>query len=708
MRRLRIKGLLSSVRTHMVLLVLLAIVPCATLVIYKDLQQRKHDHEQARTRSIELAGTLSFQYRSAQTNIRSVLASLAAVDLGTDPERCALELKALKDQFPQFFNIGVADLDGNIVCAALPGSPSTNIADREFFTTARDTGNFAQGTFQLGRLTGMPSVGYGYPIKRADGSTAGVMVTTIDVAIFSRGLAQAALPAGASATLYDRNGVVLARFPNPEQFVGQDRSASPAWRGIGPALDGTYEAQGLDGTPRLYAYARIGDAQNGAILSVGLPREDVFAFANQNLAKGLVFLLAVALFAAVIAALFGEWSLVMPLHALAVASRRLAGGDLTVRSGLAKRDGEVGDLAGAFDRMAVLLERRERIEQEIEAKLTRKVSQLNALHGVFLHITENLSTDDVVQTALDQAAQLVDADVVVLRLLQGQVLEVAGSVSRHQDANLDLSPVRLGEGLMGEIALSGKSVRVERSVGGLMRQGQVVPGAESGLAVPVMIHGNILGTLGCWSLSEATFSEEDQQLLEMFAAQIAVAIAAATARENSDRLARVDSLTGLYNRLQLSEDEPAIIRSVQSQPMMVAMIDIDFFKRFNDEYGHLVGDRVLREVASSLRRVLRSTDRLYRFGGEEFLLLAPCDDEAVAHVLAERVRRSVETHPFEARAGEEARKVTVSVGVALLRDNDETLSIATEHADQALYEAKGSGRNRCAIWGRSVPGRLAA
>jgi diguanylate cyclase (GGDEF)-like protein len=223
-----------------------------------------------------------------------------------------------------------------------------------------------------------------------------------------------------------------------------------------------------------------------------------------------------------------------------------------------------------------------------------------------------------------------------------------------------------------------------------------------------MIHGTILGTLGCWSLTAEDFSAEDQQLLEMLATQIASAIAAAASREDSERLARVDTLTGLHNRLQLSEDEAAIVRSVEVQPMMVAMIDIDFFKRFNDEYGHLVGDRVLREVAASLRRVLRSTDRLYRFGGEEFLLLAPCDDERAARALAERVRRSAETHPIETRAGELARKVTVSVGVALLSNNDDALSAAIERADQALYEAKGNGRNRVSFWDGDQEERLAA
>ena len=692
-----IKRLLTSVRTHMVLLVLLAILPCATLVVYKDVQQRKQHHDEARTQTVELARSLSSQYRDAQRNIRSILGVLAALNLQSDPARCRVELRVLAEQFPQFFNLGVADMNGDLVCTAV-ATPTTNVADRDYFITARDTGEFSQGTFLISARGGTPSIGFGYPIRDASGRTTGVISTTLDLTWFNRGLAAASLPDGGTATLFDRNGVVLARFPNPEKFVGVDTRSTPTWAGIGSAVSGTYDAAGLDGEERLYAYTKIGDEQNGAVLSVGVPRDSVYASANQDLVRGMAFLIVVALFAMFAAALFGEWSLVTPLKALAVASRRLASGDLSVRSGLAVQQGEVGALASSFDRMADLLEKRERVEKEIEDKLTRKVTQLNALHGIFSRITENLHTEDVVNSALEQAALLVDAEVVVLRLLRGQILEVAGSYSRNSAATLDLQPVRLGEGLMGELALTGKPVRVERGARGLMGRGQGIGGAQSGLAVPVMIHGNILGTLGCWSLAEATFSAEDQQLLEMFATQIAAAIAAATSRENSDRLARVDSLTGLNNRLQLSEDEPLIERAVEAQPMMVAMIDIDFFKRFNDEFGHLVGDRVLREVATSLRRVLRSTDRLYRFGGEEFLLLAPCDDDVAAMALAERLRRGVEAQPFAARAGERARPVTVSVGVSLLNNDDDSISAAIERADQALYEAKGGGRNRVALW----------
>ena len=231
-----------------------------------------------------------------------------------------------------------------------------------------------------------------------------------------------------------------------------------------------------------------------------------------------------------------------------------------------------------------------------------------------------------------------------------------------------------------------------------MRPGQGIAGAQSGIAVPVMIHGTVLGTLGCWALRPSAFSIDDERLLEMLATQIAAAITAATSREDSERLARIDSLTGLPNRLQLSEDEASVERTAADQGLAVLMIDIDWFKRVNDVYGHLLGDRVLRQVGTILRQVLRSTDHVYRFGGEEFLVIAACSSETESLALAERLRVAVDKSVILRRADETGIHVTVSVGVTMLKRPTHTLVEAIDMADQALYAAKSKGRNQSALW----------
>jgi diguanylate cyclase (GGDEF)-like protein len=508
--------------------------------------------------------------------------------------------------------------------------------------------------------------------------------------------------------LFDRTGVALARYPEPAAFVGTSYYDSELLTRTRDGSGSTFEANGLDGKRRFYAYTLVGEETQPALLAVGLPESSLFGEANANLRRGLAFLAGVAVIAIIFASMFGDFFLVRRLRSVVAASRRLAGGDLKARSGLTIQYGELGSLSHSFDRMADAIEKRDSNNLEIAESLEKKVRQLDALHGVFSKITETLHTEDVVRSALTEAAQLVNAEVTVLRLIKGTELEVAGFVSNNPAIELDLQPVTVGEGLIGTVAESAKTMRAERNVEDQMQAGQGIAGAQSGIAVPVMIHGTVLGTLGCWALRPSAFSIDDERLLEMLATQIAAAITAATSREDSERLARIDSLTGLPNRLQLSEDEAAVERTAADQGLAVLMIDIDWFKRVNDVYGHLLGDRVLRQVGTILRQVLRSTDHVYRFGGEEFLVVAACSSEAESLALAERLRAAVDQSVILRRADETGIHVTVSVGVATLKSPTHKLVEAIDMADQALYAAKNKGRNQSALWSTETSQSAAA
>jgi diguanylate cyclase (GGDEF)-like protein len=156
-------------------------------------------------------------------------------------------------------------------------------------------------------------------------------------------------------------------------------------------------------------------------------------------------------------------------------------------------------------------------------------------------------------------------------------------------------------------------------------------------------------------------------------------------------LSKIDSLTGLMNRHGLNEDFREEIRNqLGDYPVSLMFIDIDHFKSLNDTYGHHLGDEVLRRVAHCIGEHSRQSDKAVRWGGEEFLLLMPGTPAAEARMAAERLRKAVENlaHP---ELG--SRSVTVSIGLGEIR-LEETLEQALERADQALYRAKASGRNR--------------
>lgn len=156
-----------------------------------------------------------------------------------------------------------------------------------------------------------------------------------------------------------------------------------------------------------------------------------------------------------------------------------------------------------------------------------------------------------------------------------------------------------------------------------------------------------------------------------------------------EQLASTDALTGLYNRYKFSElflfEHRVMLQ--RNNKMSLLMLDIDFFKRVNDTYGHDVGDKILVEVSNTILQTLRNVDIVGRWGGEEFVMLIPTVELTMAVVIANNIRIAIEKKNIDT-----ANSVTVSIGVTEIKEKD-TLQRALKRADNALYEAKESGRN---------------
>lgn len=168
-------------------------------------------------------------------------------------------------------------------------------------------------------------------------------------------------------------------------------------------------------------------------------------------------------------------------------------------------------------------------------------------------------------------------------------------------------------------------------------------------------------------------------------------------RDVNEQLARMDSLTDVYNRRALDERlrVAALHNEKTGKKMAVLFVDIDFFKRINDTYGHAIGDAVLREVTVRIRATLRFGDVLGRYGGEEFIIALPDCSETQAMQLAERIRVSIASTPVQ--CGTQPITVTVSIGVSLLSDGLAGVDGAIQRADQALYVCKQNGRNQVSL-----------
>lgn len=331
--------------------------------------------------------------------------------------------------------------------------------------------------------------------------------------------------------------------------------------------------------------------------------------------------------------------------------------------------------------------------------MQRRNDQFAALYQIGSEVSESLSMRYVVQTTVREARKLVGADVVAVRRIVNGALVLAGT-EQDVDADVaDLGVVPLGTGLVGRAAKRGKTIRIDTGAAAQMSPHEHVLGIESGIVVPLIVGARVVGTLGCWSRRENHFDTDDERILEMMATQVATAIASADTHEQSERSAHSDALTTLPNRRQLNEDlQGALLEAtLAGRPQAIAMVDIDNFKRFNDDYGHKVGDITLQKVAEVLRSSTRDQDRVYRFGGEEFLLIFAGVDAENAMKLAERARAAVERTPLTGETLQPVGPITISIGVALFPDHGRDMAALIDIADRAMYSSKQTGRNRVTL-----------
>ncbi len=218
--------------------------------------------------------------------------------------------------------------------------------------------------------------------------------------------------------------------------------------------------------------------------------------------------------------------------------------------------------------------------------------------------------------------------------------------------------------------------------------------AGATLAVPLLREGRVIGVFSVGTSRPGALGERDERILTTLASYAAVAIENARLYEQARHLAITDGLTGLLNHRAFRQSlEQELERSKRYDvPLSVIMIEIDKFKRYNDTYGHLRGDEVLRQVARILEKEHRKqVDIVARYGGDEFMILLPHTTKEAAVEAAERLRLAVQVTPFI--VGTAITAVTLSLGVASYPQDGDTTDALVDAADGHMYVAKQGGGN---------------
>jgi PAS domain S-box-containing protein len=334
------------------------------LILYNGIEQRQSATKAAEDEIIRTTQQFSSDYDRVVEGTHQLLIGLAQVDsistLSSLGE-CAAFLAQVRTRFPQYANLGVADQNGNVICSALPMKTAVNIGDRTYFQRAVQNRNFSTGDYQIGRITGQPQVSFGYPILRPSGGVQGIVYAALDLGWLSHLVEDNPPPAGIAVSLIDRQGTILARYPDPNQWVGKQLTDQNLLAAFQSQKAGTTEGVGIDGVQRLVGFVRLTDFADKQGISVvtSEPTALAYAAANRALVTNLIWFGVIAL-VAISAAWGGAYLfLLRRVNGIVQAIRRLAAGDLTARSERGYGFRELTEIDQAFDEMVEALQQQQ-------------------------------------------------------------------------------------------------------------------------------------------------------------------------------------------------------------------------------------------------------------------------------------------------------------------------------------------------------------
>lgn len=363
----------SNLRSRIVFLVLLALIPALGLILYANLSTRRANIAEVHQETLRVAQIAARQQQLLIEGTGQLLAGIAETPQlhNGSPTDCAAFLKNLLVGESRYSNFSVADLAGNIICSARSLPQTGNLADQSWFGRVSQSRAVAVGHYQKDPLSNKFILPIGYPLLDSQGQVEAVLVAWLELAWFDQLAVAADLPTDSALGVVDRQGTILARYPNPAQFVGRVNPDSPVVQAVrAHQEEGMGETVGLDGVRRLFAFTPLfkSQDQNEAYVSAGIPTEVALAKADRLSQLNLSALALSALLALVAAWLGSDLFILRRVRRLVKATRQLTAGDWSVRSGIDNSPDEVGELGRAFDEMTDTLQAQQRDLQQAEQR----------------------------------------------------------------------------------------------------------------------------------------------------------------------------------------------------------------------------------------------------------------------------------------------------------------------------------------------------
>ncbi len=300
----------SSLRFRLILLVLIAIIPALVLILYDAWENRGSQTQEIERNVQGLARFFAGEQQRIVDSTRQLLVALAQLpEVGRrDGRACSALFAKLQTQYSAYLNFGAVDPDGTLFCSAIPIRNNINLAERAYFRRVLETREFAVGDYQVGLVTGRPTLNFGYPVLDDKKNIQAVVFAALDLKWLSERIVALDPPKGSSFTFLDEKGTILVRHPEPEKWIGQSVAETQLFKAVTARHDGAIEAVGFDGLKRLYAFATLKErTQTGSLyVAVGIPRGPAVQQVNRAMFRDLGWLGLVAALALVASRLIGD------------------------------------------------------------------------------------------------------------------------------------------------------------------------------------------------------------------------------------------------------------------------------------------------------------------------------------------------------------------------------------------------------------------
>ena len=520
---------LSSLRIRLLLLVLLAVIPAFGLILYTAREQRIQAAAGAKEQALDLARRVVREQSEFAAGVRRFLGELSQQSqvAATDPVRCPAFLADRLKQRAEYANLGVIDLYGDVICSALPFKGPINAADRMYFQESARTRDFSIGEYQIGRVTGKATVNFGYPVFDEAGKFRSVVFAALDLAWLNQFLSESQFAASSVLLVIDPKGIILARSAEPQKWIGKSMPSAVVKAIQTGQQEGVIEDAEVDGIKRLYAFSPlIVSGKVNAYVGIGIPAAVAYANVKRSLIRNLSLLGLVAVLALVAAWFGGDLFILRQVNALVSASKRLAAGDLSARTGLTYRKGELSQLAQGFDLMGDALQTREAELRGSNEEIQQNLDRIRALHEIDLAISSTLDLRTVATVLLEKVDIFFSyPTAATIRLVNKASGELQPLACRN--LNESVWKTEPGRGLTNVVAETRASLAVEDV--------QTDPRAQdreffrrynlvSYLGVPLLAKRELLGVLSIYTKEKHQFTTEEIEFLRTLGGQAAIAI----------------------------------------------------------------------------------------------------------------------------------------------------------------------------------------